>query len=352
MNREALESLDKETLVRLVLAQAESIAALTRQVEVLTARVAELEAKPGLPPKTPNNSSTPPSRGQQPSENPASQSPRKAHRGAHRRLHPNPTSRRDVMASSCQHCGADVSQSPQGAREAYRLSARARPSTSLMPRAPRSRCRQTSSANAAWRERCCNRTRLAGASASGCFDRLMRWLWVFHHADSAVFAVEPSRGKRVAAVFLGDFRPDIWVSGRFGAPMGWASENQVCLAHLIRDVQYCIEAGDKVLVPDIRHLPARAGSIGRQRERLAEATLKACEAKLDQRLDAIMARAPSHAAGVKLQRMIKKIRRRLFVFVTLSTAGTNCARWRRKSVSVGLREKGRKALACFFSRAH
>ena len=75
MNREAVESLDKETLVRLVLAQAESIAVLTRQVEVLTARVAELEAKLALPPKTPDNSSTPPSRGQKPSESPASQDP-------------------------------------------------------------------------------------------------------------------------------------------------------------------------------------------------------------------------------------------------------------------------------------
>ena len=28
----------------------------------------------------------------------------------------------------------------------------------------------------------------------------------------------------------------------------------------------------------------------------------------------------------------------------LSTAATNCARWRRKSVPVGLREKGLKAL--------
>ena len=139
---------------------------------------------------------------------------------------------------------------------------------------------------------------------------------MFHHADSAVFEVEPSRGKRVVAAFLGDFRPDIWVSDRFGAQMGWASENQVCLAHLIGDVQHCIEAGDKALAPDIRHLLARACRIGRRRERLADATLKAYEAKLDQRLDAIMARVPAHAAGVKLQRMIKKIRRHLFVFVT------------------------------------
>src|SRR5476649_2622113 len=68
MNRDAVESLDKETLVRLVFSQAETIAALTRQLEMLTARVAELEAKLGLPPKTPDNSSTPPSHGHKPSE--------------------------------------------------------------------------------------------------------------------------------------------------------------------------------------------------------------------------------------------------------------------------------------------
>ena len=40
------------------------IAALMAQVASLTARVAELEAKLGLPPKTPDNSSVPPSKGQ------------------------------------------------------------------------------------------------------------------------------------------------------------------------------------------------------------------------------------------------------------------------------------------------
>ena len=44
------------------------IAALMAQVASLTARVAELEAKLGLPPKTPDNSSVPPSKGQKPSE--------------------------------------------------------------------------------------------------------------------------------------------------------------------------------------------------------------------------------------------------------------------------------------------
>ena len=41
------------------------ILALWAQVQLLTARVAELEAKLGVPPKTPDNSSVPPSKGAQ-----------------------------------------------------------------------------------------------------------------------------------------------------------------------------------------------------------------------------------------------------------------------------------------------
>jgi transposase len=51
MTREGLDSLDREALIRLILAQAETIAALTQQCEALLARVAELEAKLGLPPR-------------------------------------------------------------------------------------------------------------------------------------------------------------------------------------------------------------------------------------------------------------------------------------------------------------
>ena len=390
MNREALESLDNETLIRLVLAQAEMIAALTRQVEVLMARVAELEAKLGLPPRTPDNSSTPPSQAQkpshEPSQEPAGKDKRKAHPGAHRSLHPAPTARRDVLAVSCQHCGTDVSQSPQVAREAYdhvEIPAIAPDVTRVtlhggscpccarffkavapldMPRGspfgPNLRAlaiylRFTQgiaferlaillsgllglcisegalvnildAARAPFAAQAnLIRARLLAGTVLQSDETGLRvgkrnwWLWVFHHDDSAVFAVEPSRGKRVVADFLGDFRPDYWVSDRFCAQMGWArQENQVCLAHLIRDVQYAIEAGDDVLAPDIRHLLGRACRIGRRRGRLADTTLKAYAMKLDQRLDAIMARAPTHAAGHKLQRMIKKIRRHLFVFVT------------------------------------
>ncbi|MDP1729788.1 MAG: transposase [Devosia sp.] len=70
------------------------------------------------------------------------------------------------------------------------------------------------------------------------------------------------------------------------------------------------------MAPGLRHLPGRACRIGRRRERLADATLRTYAARLESRLDDIMRRTPTHAAGIKPQRVIKKIRRHLFVFVT------------------------------------
>jgi transposase len=99
--------------------------------------------------------------------------------------------------------------------------------------------------------------------------------------------------------------------------MGWAGkEHQVCLAHLIRDVQYAIDCGDDLFAPGLRHLLGRACRLGRRRERLSDATLKSYERRLDARLDQLMALEPSHQAGVKLKSMIRRTRASLFVFMT------------------------------------
>lgn len=63
MNRDALSQLPRDDLIALILSQADVIARQAAQIEVLTKRVEELEAKLGKPPKTPDNSSVPPSQG-------------------------------------------------------------------------------------------------------------------------------------------------------------------------------------------------------------------------------------------------------------------------------------------------
>jgi transposase len=94
------------------------------------------------------------------------------------------------------------------------------------------------------------------------------------------------------------------------------ANNQICLAHLIRDMQHVIDASDDNFAPELRHLLGRACRIGRRRERLADATLNTHAARLNASLDELMRLAPTHEAGVKLQRMIKRTPQYLFVFLT------------------------------------
>src|SRR5215468_3344502 len=103
---------------RLEILEAEN-AALRAENAALRAENAELRAKLNLPPKKPDNSSTPPSRGHKGSEGEQRKPKRKPHAGAHRELHPNPTERCDVAATLCQHCQADVSGVEQTAVHSY-----------------------------------------------------------------------------------------------------------------------------------------------------------------------------------------------------------------------------------------
>lgn len=373
---------DKDAVIAALIARVEMLAAENAR---LAGRVAELEAKLVLPPKTPDNSSVPPSKGQKPSGFSAPKAKARPHRGAHRPLHPNPTSKREVLAATCKGCGADVSGVAQMVCEQYdrieipriepdvtRVSLhggvcpccckrfKAEPPAGLEPGSPfgpnlralviylrsvqgipLARLREVmgdlfgldisegalvnilgaSAKPFAATVQCIKHRLLAGTTIASDetgvrVGKANWWLWVFHHADSAVFVADKHRSKAVVEAFLGDSRPDYWISDRYGGQMGWAKrEHQVCLAHLIRDVQYSIDEGDTVLGPSVKGLLKRACAIGRRRESLTEATLKTYEADLDRRLDRIMALPPTHPAGIKLHTIIRKTRRHLFVFV-------------------------------------
>ena len=66
------------------------------------------------------------------------------------------------------------------------------------------------------------------------------------------------RSKQVVQTFLCEWRPDYWISDRLGSQTGCAAkEQQFCLSHLIRDVQYATDEGDTVLGPDLKGLLKR-----------------------------------------------------------------------------------------------
>lgn len=53
---------------------------------------------------------------------------------------------------------------------------------------------------------------------------------------------------------LGGHRPRCRVSDRWGAQQGHAATHQVCLAHVLCDVQYAVDAGERRFAPVLRRL--------------------------------------------------------------------------------------------------
>lgn len=390
--------------------------ALLQQVEALTARVsclvaenaalktenAELKAESaalkaenaalreqlGKPPKTPRNSSLPPSRGQKPNAptEDKAKPKKKARDGAHRPLHPKPDRCVDVHADQCPHCQAALERDEQAARHSYdrieipkitpdvtrvtlfggtcpccrkRFTADApeglEPGSPFGPHLralvlylhqvqaiPFERLRMVlfdllgldisegaianifrASAPAfakqasALRQKLLSGTILESDETSVRVGKRTWWTWVFHHGDTACFVIEPSRGKGVVESFLGDVRPAIWVSDRLGAQTGWATlEHQVCLSHLLRDIQYEIDAGGTDLATKLKALLKRAIRIGRYRPRLSDDVLIRLRQRYEERVDRILDETSSSDHAQKLLKTFRKIKKNLFVFMT------------------------------------
>ena len=165
------------------------------------------------------------------------------------------------------------------------------------------------------RDRLLSGTILQSDETSARVGKKTWWTWVFDNGDSACFVIRPSRGKAVVGEFLGAVRPDFWVSDRFGAQMGWArTGHQACLAHLLRDVQYAIDAGDVSFAPGIKKLLKQAIAIGHRRDRLADSTLAVYAEKLEASLTDC-SRSSGQPAGPEIAPDHTN-RQNLFVFVT------------------------------------
>ena len=126
MPPEKIDSLadDVKALVLELLRQNSGLTArideLVAQNKALLARIAELEAEHGKPPKTPDNSSLPPSRGHKGNvAAPTSvKKARKGRPGAARALTENPDAIRDIYAERCA-CGAALAQTGQELARAW-----------------------------------------------------------------------------------------------------------------------------------------------------------------------------------------------------------------------------------------
>ena len=97
---------EKDALIRALWAHVQM---LTTQVQILTSRVAEFESKLGEPPKTPDNSSVPPSQGKKANraDKLKREGPRKGslgRKGGGRLLAENPDEMVIARPMCCAHC--------------------------------------------------------------------------------------------------------------------------------------------------------------------------------------------------------------------------------------------------------
>lgn len=149
-------------------------------------------------------------------------------------------------------------------------------------------------------------SRIAGAT---------HWHWVFVSVKAVLHTIAPRRAKAVAEEMLGAHRPEVWVSDRYAGQQDLAPAHQVCLAHVLRDVQYAIDCGDTVFAPRLRELLRWAIRIGRRRDALRPTTLRHYHARAERRLDALVTMPAAHPAGRELQTAVKAWRTKFFVFL-------------------------------------
>jgi transposase len=394
MPPEGIDSLDAKSLKGLVLSLLARIDVLVARVDelleqnnTLQARIAELEGRGGKPPKTPTNSSLPPSSGQKANvaEASAKKKGRKGHPGVARELCPNPDVTRDIFAERCP-CGGKVPRRGQVLAHAYdhvelppikptttRINLHsgdcsccgktviAKPPADMPPGSPFGPgivalvtylhgCQMVSYARLAEmldglfglkisegaianmlartaepfaecaqtiHETVRNSPVIASDETTARVKGKTHWQWTFVAATAVAHLIAPTRGKIVPTEFLDGVRPKVWLSDRLAAQCNHADAHQFCLAHLLRDAQYAIDAGDTVFAPAFKEFLQRACNIGRRRPNLADSTIKAYARTFARELDRLLELEPTNTEGRHLRdAIIVDARDKLLVFLT------------------------------------
>ena len=141
--------------------------------------------------------------------------------------------------------------------------------------------------------------------------------WVFAAAQAVLHVIVPMRGKCVPTEFLAGAKPDVWISDRLAAQGNHGQAHQVCLAHLIRDAQYAIDAGDTIFAPAFKSFLQRACAIGRRRPELTDATIKAHAREFGRERDRVLGLPATVTAGAELRASVSvRAREKLLVFMT------------------------------------
>ena len=357
-------------------------------IERLVTRITELEALVGKPRKTSSNSHVPPSKdgiGFDKKRRKPSTGNRPPREGKARPLAEVPDKTERVMASTCGHCGTDVSGQAQICRHRYdhidlppiqpvvtRVELfggrcrgcsrryRAEAPTGMQPGTPfgpgirslltylhhshhvgferlsriaselfgltisegaianifRRMGKSMTAATSAIANTLLSARIIASDETTTRTNGITQWQWVFISDKAVLHKIAPRRARSVAEEVLGSHQPDVWVSDRYAGQQGLGKVHQVCLAHVLRDVQYAIDCGDTIFAPKIRDHLRWAIRVGKRRHELKPSTLAAYAAKADNKLTQLMRAPVAHPAGKTLLKQIKAWRIKFFVFLT------------------------------------
>jgi transposase len=369
---------------------------LLARIDDLLARIAELEGRAGKPPKTPTNSSLPPSRGQKANVAGASgnKKKRKGRPGVTRELCPTPDVTRNIYVAGVPPADQVLAHSyeipltkPVTTRvNLFRAvlpggkTVTAEPPDDMPPGSPFGsgivtlvtyfhgcqmvgyarlaemledlfglKISQGAIANILLRaaeplderaqtihETVRNSPVIASDETSARVKGMTFWQWTFVTSMAVAHLIAPTRGKIVPVEFLDGATPKVWLSDRFLSQYNHAEAHQICLAHLIRDAQYAIDAGDTVFAPAFKAFLKRACDIGHRRPNLADSTIKTYARTLERELDALLKLKPPNAEGRHLRdAMIADGREKLLVFLThrdVEPTNNACERTLRPSV--------------------
>jgi transposase len=149
------------------------------------------------------------------------------------------------------------------------------------------------------------------------------WQWVFQTPEASYHVIVPRRNAEVIAAFLGDTRPEGWVSDLWSPQLQVDAEtHQICLSHQIRNLTYAVEADGytgRVWAVELRHLVGRAIHLHAIRDTVTPASFTRRRRRIENAVDRLVFRTflpdqPDTANARRLQARYQEHRASLFVF--------------------------------------
>jgi len=139
------------------------------------------------------------------------------------------------------------------------------------------------------------------------------WIWVWQNVRNTFLAVSPSRGSQAIEAELSEGLPNSkLVSDRWAAQLKMRSGgNQLCLAHLLRDVRYLAEAEKEEFADKFKKLLVKVFDVRREMIEKNEVCEQAQAAELEKELNRLLAipiNRERHPETAKFHRSMLKYR--------------------------------------------